>query len=197
MKRCSRCGSVKPELEFSKASREKDGLQCWCKVCSSKQRKPGLNKSEVRKSICLHCGEEFVLLSTKRLYCSNKCRSLFNNTSEVRYDWKDNNPERSILYRSKASAKKKNIPFNLDLSDIKIPKVCPVLGIELLKGKDNSCDNSPSIDKIKPELGYVKGNVRIISQRANLLKSNATIDELEAVLNDLKSKTTIITEASI
>lgn len=194
MKRCSRCGTVKEADQFSLAKREKDGLQGWCKDCMSKQKKPGVNSTEVRKGSCLCCGNEFILLSTKRLYCSNKCRANFNSTSEKRIDWKDSNPERSILYRTKASAKKRKLPFDLDLSDINIPKTCPVLGIPLYKGKDNMCDNSPSLDKIRPELGYTKGNVRVISQRANLLKNNASIEELEAVLKDLKTKTTIISE---
>ena len=46
--------------------------------------------------------------------------------------------------------------------------------------------NSPSLDRIRLELGYVKGNVRVISGRANLLKNDATIEELEAVLGDMK-----------
>lgn len=43
---------------------------------------------------------------------------------------------------------------------------------------------SPSLDKIIPSLGYVPGNVRIISARANLLKNDATVDELRAILKD-------------
>jgi hypothetical protein len=49
-----------------------------------------------------------------------------------------------------------------------------------------SPDNSPSIDQIVPGGGYVPGNVRIISWKANRLKSNATIDDLEAILAYMK-----------
>lgn len=41
--------------------------------------------------------------------------------------------------------------------------------------------NSPSLDKIVPELGYVKGNIVVVSLRANQIKSDATIEELQAV----------------
>jgi hypothetical protein len=49
-------------------------------------------------------------------------------------------------------------------------------------------DNSPSLDRIVPEKGYVAGNIRVISQRANRIKSNATVEELRAVLKDLQKQ---------
>jgi hypothetical protein len=97
-----------------------------------------------------------------------------------------------ILSRCKYRAKQNNIPFDLTKDDIVIPKVCPVLGIEIKQlsmddePKKGYHPNSPSLDRIIPGLGYVKGNVRVISARANLLKNDATISELELVLKDLK-----------
>jgi hypothetical protein len=97
-----------------------------------------------------------------------------------------------MLSRCKYRAKQRGIPFDLTLEDISIPKTCPVLGIEIRQlsvdddPKKGYHPNAPSIDRIIPELGYVKNNVRVISARANLLKSDATISELELVLNDLK-----------
>ena len=41
--------------------------------------------------------------------------------------------------------------------------------------------NSPSFDRIDPTKGYVKGNVIIVSNKANVIKSNATVEELERV----------------
>ncbi len=69
-----------------------------------------------------------------------------------------------------------------------VPLVCPVLGVHLNYGeKGKRASDSPSIDRIDSTRGYVHGNVRIISWRANDLKKNATVEELEAILKDLKS----------
>ena len=38
-------------------------------------------------------------------------------------------------------------------------------------------------DKIIPSLGYIENNIAIISQRANTLKNNATLDELKIIVN--------------
>ena len=72
-----------------------------------------------------------------------------------------------------------------------VPEFCPVLGIKLVPYNNGSGFHidSPSLDRIKPELGYIKGNVRVISNRANLLKNNATVEELEKVLEDLRRYT--------
>ena len=82
-----------------------------------------------------------------------------------------------ILQRAKSRAKKKGRKFNLVVDDIIIPDICPVFSIPM---------DIPSIDRIDSSGDYTKDNVRIICNRANLLKSNATIEELEMVLADLK-----------
>ena len=94
-----------------------------------------------------------------------------------------------VYSRTKHAAKKAGIPFNIDVEDIVIPDRCPVLGITLVKhqGIRGYAPDSPSIDKIVPALGYVKNNIRIISARANLLKNNATVNEITLILEDLKS----------
>lgn len=82
------------------------------------------------------------------------------------------------------SAKYKGIPFDLCEEDFDIPAVCPVLGIPLMFAEGGSpTDNSPSLDKFIPELGYVKGNVAVISMKANRMKSNATVEDVERLLN--------------
>jgi len=82
----------------------------------------------------------------------------------------------------KARAKRLNIPFAITKDDIQIPKICPVLGIELKLGVGGVKPWSPSVDRIIPSLGYIKGNISVISWRANELKHNASIEELEKVL---------------
>lgn len=83
----------------------------------------------------------------------------------------------------KKRAKRKGIKFNLTLGDIKVPEVCPVLGIKLERHKAKGF--APSIDRINPSLGYTKDNIRVISDRANTLKNNMTVEECKLILKDL------------
>lgn len=97
-------------------------------------------------------------------------------------DWKEEYKQR-MLIGAKRRAKKKNIPFDLTPEDIRVPSVCPVLKIPLrpsVPGTGKN-DNAPSLDRIIPGLGYVPGNVLIISWRANHLKRDATAEELKLV----------------
>ena len=83
----------------------------------------------------------------------------------------------------KERARKKQIPFDLTpqyLEEI-WPKdgVCPALNIKMTKGANGlNHKASPSIDKIIAEQGYVKGNVQWISHIANMIKTNATPDQI-------------------
>jgi hypothetical protein len=93
-----------------------------------------------------------------------------------------------LLSNAKRAEKDRGIPCNLDISDIIIPTHCPYLGFELttIRGA-GQLDTNASIDKINPKLGYTKGNVEIISRKANRMKNNASPKELilfaESVLN--------------
>jgi hypothetical protein len=84
-----------------------------------------------------------------------------------------------MLDRVKYRAKSENLPFNLTKEDISIPEICPVLGIRLVRAEGRLTQNSPSLDRIIPALGYVKGNVWVISMKANTMKNSATIEELQ------------------
>lgn len=98
-----------------------------------------------------------------------------------RKNWVKDNPKSVMLYGAKKRAKKDGIPFDLSIDDFDIPDVCPILGIRLLKNSQpGPLPSSPSLDKIIPALGYVKGNVQVVSNRANAMKSDATLEELRA-----------------
>lgn len=86
------------------------------------------------------------------------------------------------LINVRSRAKKKGLPFDLTLDDIVIPAVCPVLGIPLIERSGKFSDNSPSIDRTIPEKGYVKGNIAIMSYRANRIKCHASLAELKAIV---------------
>jgi len=114
-------------------------------------------------------------------------------------EWKINNLEKYLVHNAKQRAKKYGIPFDITYKDIVIPECCPYLGIKLVPFSEWS---SPSLDKIIPELGYVKGNIQVISTKANTMKNSATHDELvrfaEAILSmDTGRKATALYEVTM
>jgi hypothetical protein len=123
---------------------------------------------------------------TQSCGCIRKERSIEFNKS--RFD--PNAISKSVAYkmlaRAKSRAKKNNLPFNLELDDIAIPDTCPLLGIKIESNNFRNSPNNPSLDKIIPEKGYIKGNVWVISNRANTLKNDASIQELELLVENLK-----------
>jgi len=86
--------------------------------------------------------------------------------------------DRVLLKAARNRAEKQGIPFEIDITDVVIPTHCPVLGIEISPVRGRMNPASPSLDKIDPALGYVKGNVWVISWRANRMKSDASPEEL-------------------
>lgn len=97
----------------------------------------------------------------------------------MRKRWVIENYLRNKLNGSRGRAKARGLPFNIELEDLDLPDVCPVLGIPLQISRSGSQSSfSPSLDKIIPERGYVKGNVQIISARANKMKADASPLEL-------------------
>src|ERR1019366_8526501 len=91
-----------------------------------------------------------------------------------------------LLQTARRRAKVDGIEFNLDKSDIVIPEVCPVSGIKLAAAALSRANNLPSLDRIDPEKGYVKGNVWVISWKANRLKGNNTLETLRALTRALE-----------
>lgn len=88
---------------------------------------------------------------------------------------------------AKNRAKKNGRDFLIGLKDIVIPQRCPILNIPLQTGSLEKA-NSPSLDRIDNTKGYVPGNVAVISFKANTLKNNGTLEELEAIVNWLKAR---------
>lgn len=65
---------------------------------------------------------------------------------------------------------------------------CPVLGIVLQQGRGAPQDSSPSLDRLNPEWGYERGNVVVMSNRANTGKSHLTAGEHERIAAWMRSK---------
>ena len=96
--------------------------------------------------------------------------------------WEANNPEKYLLKAAKIRAKRKGLPFSITVEDIVIPDKCPVLGTSF----ERCTPYAASLDRIIPKLGYVPGNVQIISRRANILKRDASLDEIQAIADWLR-----------
>ena len=95
-------------------------------------------------------------------------------------------PQRYLWDKAKRRAKQQKLDFNITPEDIIIPRRCPALGIpiQVLSGV---YDHSATLDCVNPARGYVKGNVAVISRRANRIKNNATADELMDIGRWLRS----------
>ena len=102
--------------------------------------------------------------------------------------YRENNRALVLLGQARYRSKKKGIEFNLELSDVVIPKICPVLKIPLTAGSSSGGPRgcSPSLDRIDNTKGYIKGNVQVISHKANTMKHCADNNELILFANWIK-----------
>jgi hypothetical protein len=140
---------------------------------------------------CSKCGldkprDEFYTKSGMCKPCHvkhNSARRLTNIDSAKAYD----RARYESLWRERAvdGAKRRavsaGLPFDITVNDVVIPSTCPVLGIPIFITRGLAGSNAPSLDRIKPELGYVKGNVIVVSWRANRLRSDAQSSELRLI----------------
>ena len=178
---CSQCGEAKSLDSFYRVSGKSHLLKAACKHCTCKAQKDYVSRnheklSAQKKEYRARKAKETkfnkkVWYEANKERCSEKCR-----------EWRISNQERVLLNGAKNRAEKRGIPFNLELEDINIPEYCPVLGLKLEIGKGKTQPNSPSLDRLVPSLGYVKGNILVVSHRANQIKNDASIDEVKRVL---------------
>lgn len=160
------CGK---QVEYiSKKVLKGEALSCGCR----RYRKADEPK------ICKDCG---VLNSTRRNQrggIDSRCNKCYN---KLIYAFRKKDPRVGLVISARVRAKKHNVPCDLHYTDLTIPEFCPILGIRLEVGTKEMHDASPSLDRIIPALGYVKGNIGIMSFRANRFKSDATSGELRAL----------------
>jgi hypothetical protein len=144
------------------------------KACSKFARNPATKDG--RANICKGCKYDYDI----KLRESNPeaYRRQLDRKNKKDKDWADSHPELRLLRQAKRRAVNKGVPFSITVEDIRIPKLCPYLGIKLFRGEGKMCSNSPSVDEIIPGLGYVPGNVQIVSSKANGMKNNASPEQL-------------------
>ena len=181
-KTCTKCGEAKLYASFSPHKLGIGGVRSICKPCSVKQ------VLEYRKT---EKGRAVSQASVRRF---RKTPNGAKAHAESQRRSFQNNPAKYLLGRANRRAAIKGVPFSITLADIVIPERCPILGIPIRVGvhgfrahEFGGDEDSMSLDRIVPELGYVPGNVAVISWRANRLKNNATLTELEALLAWMRS----------
>lgn len=172
---CRKCGE---------APRSPGKTQCAACVATVRAENARVMQKRIRSGMCVACNRTSA--RTGKVHCARCAREQGEYLKAKR-----STPMgriHGLLIRAKQRASSRGIPFDLEAKDLGlIPLVCPVLGIRLAFNNGRMKRNSPSLDRMKPQLGYVRGNVRVISQRANGLKSDATSEELEAVLSYVRS----------
>jgi hypothetical protein len=206
-KQCQKCMGHKPFEDFHIDKSQENGRKIYCKLCCSelnklqysKNREIQLERSrEYRES---HRNDPAYIQKrreenqTYRLENKERIKRrkevnkdiLLARRRELRKLRHETQPEFFLWEASKCRAKKRELEHTLKLSDIQVPMVCPVLGIPLKVGMGEQSPNSPSIDRIDNNKGYTPENILIVSWRANDLKGNATIEELEKIVNFYKT----------
>ena len=117
-----------------------------------------------------------------KVYSCKACMSLRQKQYRLQ------RPHQTVIIYIKSQLKHRlSVPkeFNIDadyLKQIDTTDICPILGIPMRwhagRGTGKRQPNTKSIDRIDPNRGYIKGNVQIISWRANKIKQDATFEEL-------------------
>jgi hypothetical protein len=86
-----------------------------------------------------------------------------------------------LYSRAKRRARIKGLEFTISKKHISVPEICPVFRVPMV-GKF-----SPSLDRCNSSKGYTPDNIMVISTRANTLKNNASIEELELLINYMRA----------
>lgn len=190
-KTCSLCHEAKTVDHFAKASKNADGMQRWCNECRSLRRSQLACQIEVTEKRCKDCGEtkpspafhrSNIMKDGLQARCI-ACHKLrygvgTEESNQRRSEARFKNWPAAIVRSCGIRAQKTGVPFALKAFDVIIPDRCPVLGIPLILTRGKVTPNSPSIDRLIPELGYVPSNIRVISWRANKIKSDESNPEV-------------------
>ena len=173
---CSyKCMNVYNAREFGMKNREEKPNRY--KVCNSCEQSLNLNKFSLI--------EKWNPNSDTKNTCK-KCSIKIRQTEKLNRDWKVDAAR--LLYKNiKSRCKRIGKEFSIELEDILIPEKCPVFGFDLKREDRQTWMCAPSVDRIDSSKGYIKGNVTVVSRRANIIKRDATIEELEQLFNYYKT----------
>ena len=173
---CScKCMNVYNAREFGMKNREEKPNRY--KICDNCEQSLNLNKFSLI--------EKWNINSDTKNTCK-KCSIKIKQTEKLNRDWKVDAAR--LLYKNiKSRCKRIGKEFSIELEDILIPEKCPVFGFDLKREDRQTWMCAPSVDRIDSSKGYIKGNVTVVSRRANILKKDATLKELEQLFNYYKT----------
>lgn len=115
--------------------------------------------------------------------------------------WKDRNKDKRAKYYREYEArrpiaeklfrsmKSRKILFDITPNDISVENECPICGIEMrISSRRGGSAVSPTLDKIIPNRGYVKGNIAVICKSCNSLKGKGSAEEHHRIANWIESR---------
>jgi hypothetical protein len=207
-KMCGGCNTEKPRTQFNKKSSTPDGYATYCAECDSTRSKKyhAVTKANLVNKVhdytgtktCCRCKQDKPKIEFYKTQSSHSGVAPWCRECDIQSKYAVQSQLNEIVSRAKSRAKELNLPFNITkeyiltlFDDINNP-TCPALGIpmrwrEYGVKKDNYMD-SPSLDRLIPELGYVVGNVAVISLHANMIKTNATYQDIHKVAKWLEEQ---------
>ena len=143
---------------------------------------------------CSKCGKRQPRENFKtRQYSDRVVHQSFCRTCENEENTTRKYKDLTSYYRQKCSnarskAKKAGLPFDLTIEYLlemhfKQEGKCFLTGRELCcernQKNERRSSETCSLDKIVPELGYVKGNVLLVIDKVNRVKADCTLDEMK------------------
>ena len=211
---CTVCDIEKPLTDFPLDNRKINGVHGTCKECnrskakikSSKRKINEIKNKEITPSDIFQCRKckqnksltEFAKAPGRKEGHDLWCKEC---SKERKRKWHENHPapswEERSAERCNKRARDKGLPFGMKPSDLYDPKTgslpifCPYFP-EILLDYNHGSDRRrwASVDKIVPILGYVSGNVCVVSNTANTWKSNnSSPEERSRILEIILPKT--------
>ena len=148
-----------------------------CVICEDTFTQEGPRQNTCTKS----CARERARRASKKWYEEHREQVLGERCEKSR-KFRETQTLQSIFNGTRNRAKDKGIDFDINLDDLGAPSVCPVFGEPFVR----KTRMGMSIDRIDPTKGYIKGNVQVISKLANVMKNDASVDELRLFANWIK-----------
>jgi len=179
---CEHGGVKQPVTNFYRKNSSTDGLCGYCKDCCDtlSTRYEENNKEKVK--------------ATWQAYVEKNRDKIKEYDRQYRANvvipFRTEHWEQAKVKLLRTRARIRGILFDLEPSDLlPLPKYCPIFGILLDYSGGPDKRIRASVDRIKPELGYVKGNVRVISMAANMAKLDGDDDLIPIRVQSKKTTT--------